>query len=118
MLEDAVDNRAQDVELHLVVGRVSDPHGPTAGVSAQMVELAFDRRIRVVDGIENLQVVSQPLGRHDATLWLEHVAQEREKVVGLGVKPERVELTKGEGGVANPGVSIVPVATAPEALGQ
>ena len=46
------------------------------------------------------------------------VGDEVEEVVGLPVEAERVEAPEHEGGVADPGVAVVPVALAARRLGQ
>ena len=53
-----------------------------------------------------------------ATRRFEDVAEESEEVIGLGVESERVQRAQREGGVANPGVAVVPVSRSTEILGQ
>jgi hypothetical protein len=40
---------------------------------------------------------------------LDHITEEGQEVVGLGVEGEGVQGPEGEGGVSNPGVAIVPI---------
>ena len=120
VLVDAVDDRSQDVELALArrralptrTGRL--PRSPERWSSSISVG-----ELGPVDRVEDLEgaspVVSAPSA---ARSGLEHVAEEGQEVVGLGVESEGVQRPEREGRVADPGVAIVPVATAPEVFGQ
>ncbi len=92
MLEDAVHDRAQDVELDLVVGGVADPNGPASAIAGEIIELGLGRLLVPVHRVEDLQARTYSLvALHDAALWLEHVAEEGEEVRSLGVKAQCVQ---------------------------
>ena len=56
VLEDAVDDGAEDVELVLVAGAVADPHGLAPDVAREVIELDLGLRVAAVHGVEHLEV--------------------------------------------------------------
>ena len=99
-----VQHGAPDVVLALVVGAVADAHRPGVVVTGQVVEFVFDEFALAADGVHHLQ------GMALAVVGAGHVGDEREEVVGLAVQSQGVEAPEREGGVAHPGVAVVPVA--------
>ena len=107
-----VGDRAEDVQLELVVGEVADPDRPGAGVPGQGVDDRLGAQFVTLHGVERVQPLGVPAGALDAAV---HPAQER---LGLG---ERAQVDQGPGGhrgVAEPAVPVVPVADAAELLRQ
>ena len=107
-----VGDRAEDVELELVVGEVADPHRPGAGVAGQGVDDRLGAEFVPLDGVERVQPLRVPAGAFDDAV---DPAQER---LGLA---QRAEVDQGAGGhrrVAQPAVAVVPVADAAELLRQ
>ncbi len=106
---DRVEVGAPHVVLVLVVGGVADPHRPRALVAGQPVERALVELGLAPDPVHDLEL---------ALLGLGHVGDEVEEVVRLPVEAEGVEAPEHEGGVADPGVAVVPVALPAGRLGQ
>ena len=108
-----VDQLAVDVELKLVRGAVPDPDGRGSLVALQVLEHLLLELGAAVDPVHDLER-AVPL-RPDLAEALAQPLHERRGLVGEAQPQERVER---EGGVADPGVAVVPVATAAELLGQ
>ena len=104
-----VEDRAPHVVLVLVVGAVADADRRGALVAGQVVERLLGQLVLAADAVHDLELRLLALG---------HVGHEVEEVVGLPVEPQRVEAPEHEGGVADPGVAVVPVALAARGLGQ
>ena len=109
---DQVGDRAEDVELELVVGEVADPDRPGAGVPGQGVDDRLGAQLVAVDGVERVQPLRVPAGALDAAV---HPAQQR---LGLLDGAEVDQRAGGHRRVAQPAVAVVPVADAAQLLGQ
>src|SRR6202035_5137653 len=91
--------RSPYVVLALVEGSVSDPDGTRPFVAREVVQdLLFELRFPS-DGVHDLEV---GVGADD-------IGKEAEEVVRLPVETQGVQTPEHEGGVANPGVAVVPV---------
>ena len=105
---DRVEEGAVDVVLALGGGAVSDPHRLSAPVAAQVVERRLGQLLLAADPVHDLKL---RIARADRL-------HEGHEVRRLVVEAERVEGPEGEGGVADPGVAVVPVADAAGRLGE
>ena len=110
---DRVDQLAVDVELELLGRAVSDPDGRRAGVALEVVEHGLLEVGPAVDAVHDLKRAVTAAGRLAEAVG--EPAHERLRLLGEAEPQERVE---GEGGVADPGVAVVPVALAAELLGK
>ena len=108
MQVDGVQDRAPYVVLLLRIGGIADPHRPRSLVTAEVVDRALSELALTADAVHNLQVL---FTRGD-------VCDEVEEIVGLARETKRVEAPEHEGAVADPGVSVVPVALAADRLRQ
>ena len=109
MEKDRIEHHAVDVVLTLVEGAVPDPHRPRALVAGKVVAGRLGEITAAVDPVHDLQ--RAVLGRLE-------IRNELDELVGLQVQVQPVQRLQGEGGVAHPGVAVVPVALAPRSLGQ
>ena len=107
-----VEHGAPDVVLALVVGAVADAHRTRSVVAGEVVQFVLDEFSLAADGVHHLQRLAL------AVVGTGDVGDEREEVVGLAVQSQRVQTPQREGGVAHPGVSVVPVAFAPRCFRQ
>ena len=105
---DRVQQGAVDVVLMLRVGRVPDPYRLRADVAVEMVEGALGQLLLAADPVHDLQVRVIDADALD----------EAHEVGCLVVEPEHVQAPEREGGVADPGVAVVPVALAAGRLRQ
>ncbi len=110
---DGVDQLAVDVELELVRGAVPDPDGRGALIALEVLEHLLLELRAAIDPVHDLEraVALRPV-------LAEALAQplpERRGLFGEAQPQERVERERG---VADPGVAVVPVATAAELLGE
>lgn len=72
-----------------------------------MVECRFLQYVFAPDPVHDLQgMMAVAVGA------LRDVEDGREEIVGLAIETQRVQTPQGEGGVADPGVSVVPIALA------
>ena len=110
---DGVDQLAVDVELKLRGGAVSDPHRGRALVALEVVEHLLGEVGAAVDAVHDLERAALAVVR-----LAEAVGEPREELLRLLGEPERQERVHREGGVAHPGVAVVPVALAADVLGQ
>ncbi|MEZ4297174.1 MAG: hypothetical protein R3B70_19570 [Polyangiaceae bacterium] len=101
-----VDERAGRVELDLVLRAVADAHGQGAPIALEVGEDPPSGSA-AVDRIHHLEAVLRSI-----------VADEVEEVARFGGEAEEVRGADGEGGVARPGVAIVPVAGVADPLGR
>src|SRR6266498_3823418 len=104
---------AVDVDLGLVPGAVADPHRAAVPPAGQVRQGAFGQVVFAADPEHDLQgggLVVQRAGRGGG-----EEGEEVGGLVGTGGDPERFH---GEARVADPGVAVVPVAFAADALGQ
>ena len=110
---DGVHQLAVDVELQLAVGGVADPHRARAAIALQVRQLLLDQIGPAVDAVHQLQgtvasgLVLVPAGGQPV--------HEPGRLLGEADPHQGVQ---GEGGVAHPGVAVVPVPHAADALGQ
>ena len=104
-----VQRRAVDVVLPLIECAVPDPHGTGAGVSREVVTRGLGQITTPVDPVHDLQ--------RSILVELE-VGDELHELVRLPVQVEEMKRLQGEGGVADPGVAVVPVALAARGLRQ
>src|SRR5690606_26580045 len=102
---------AVDVELELVVGAVSDAHRPRRHVAVKMVERALGEVLATVDAVHDLQL-ARPVALAIAFV---QPFRESDRLAAIAEIDER---RGGERGVAYPGVAVVPVALAANALRQ
>ena len=107
--QDGVQHRAEHVVLALVERPVADPHRSGTGVAGQVVAGGLGQVAPAVDAVHDLQ---RAVG-----VRLE-VGDELDELVGLPVEIQVVQRLQGEGGVAHPGVAVVPVALAAGRLRQ
>ena len=104
-----VEHPAVAVELVLAGGAVADPHGAAVGVAGPAVELGFGWSGPTVEGEQHREAGSgQAAG----------VEQPGEEGAGLLRLAGGEEGGDPDGGVAGPGVAVVPVAAAADPLGQ
>ena len=108
---DGVEDHPPDVVLVLVPGPVAHPHRPRVPPARQVVEGALGEVLASVDAVHDLQVEVAARPGHR----LEHEGEVLER---LPVEPEPVQRAQHEGGVADPGVAVVPVARPAGGLGQ
>ena len=106
-----VEQLAVDVELELAGGAVSDSHRGGAHVALEVRELELGKVRAAVDPVHQLQRAGGRSGRV-ARAHADEGA-ERLRLLREAEPEQRVE---GEGGVANPGVAVVPVPAAAELL--
>ena len=106
-----VDEAPIDVELELAVRIVADPDRARVEIAAQVIEGGLGEAVSPVDAVDHLQPAA-PLGLLTARLEPSH---EGARLFGEADAEEGVEC---EARVADPGVAVVPVAAAPDALGQ
>ncbi len=93
--------------------------GRLPDVAGEVVEGQLGLHCLAVDRVEHLEVAAGArVARAEVGRRLEDVAQEGEEVVGLGVESQRVQGAKGEGGVTDPRVAVVPVPASAGVLGQ
>ena len=110
---DGVDQLAVDVELELVGGAVSDPHGRRAPVALEVVEHLLGELGAAVDGVHDLE-----RARLVTDALAETVGQPVHEAGGLVGEAEPEQRVEGEGRVADPRVAVVPVAAAADLLRQ
>ena len=107
--QDAVQDGAVDVVLALVEGAVADPDRARAGVAREVVARGLGEVAAAVDPVHDL---------HRAVGVGLEVGDVLHELLGLPVEVEPVQRLQREGGVAHPGVPVVPVALAAGRLGQ
>src|SRR5947208_3619867 len=107
--EDGVEGGPVDVILALVVRPVADAYRTGAGVATQAVDDRLREIPATVDAVHDLE---------GAVLVGLEVGDELHELVGLPVEVQPVQGLKGEGGVPQPAVAIVPVAFSAGRLGQ
>ena len=106
-----VEEHAPHVVLVLVPGAVAHPHRLRVPPARQMVEGVLGQVLPTVDAVHDLQAeVAAPPGQR--------LDDEGEVLERLPVEPEPVQRAQHEGGVADPGVAVVPVARPAGRLGQ
>src|SRR5215208_4469642 len=103
-----VGEHPERVELELVRRAVADANRACAAEAIE-VELGLDQPPLAADAIGDPQVLDVTGGR---------ALDEAAEAVGLAVVSEVGEAAGGEGGVADPGVAVVPVPVAALSLGQ
>ena len=108
---DRIEQHAPDVVLVLVPGAVADPDRPGRTPPREVVEELLAEVLAAVDAVHDLQ--GEVTGLADQRL-----EEEREVLHRLPGETEAVERAQHERRVADPGVSIVPVALATRRLGQ
>ena len=106
-----VEEHPPHVVLVLVPRSVAYPHRPRVPPARQVVEGVLGQVLPTVDAVHDLQVevAAGPAHRLD---------HEGEVLERLPVEPEPVERSQHEGGIADPGVAIVPVARPTGCLGE
>ena len=105
----SVEHLSPDVELVLVRGPVADPYGRRALITGQPWQLVLGKAPRAVQPVHDLQVCRVSRDRPQEPF------APRASFVDEPAGQERLQR---EGRVSQPAVSIVPVATASEVLGQ
>ena len=111
---DAVQRLAVDVELQLVGGAVADPHRARAAVALPVVERLLDEVGGAVDAVHDVQRAAVAAG----ALPRPGPAASAPNAAASSVNPRPSSAYDREGGVADPGVAVVPVALAADLLGQ
>ncbi|GJE46333.1 hypothetical protein AEGHOMDF_5536 [Methylobacterium soli] len=108
-LIERVEHLAVDVELELLRGRVADAHGPRALVARQPVELDLGQQALARDAVEDVGLLGVA----------GHRPQEPVSPGARLLDEARIhQRQQREGRVAQPAEPVVPVAHAPELLGQ
>src|SRR5215212_1661157 len=100
---DSVHQLTVDVQLQLVVGTVADPDRPRAPVALQMLQSLLGEVAPPIYAVHELQRAVR-LRLVAAVL---EPAHERLSLLG---EPDAQETVEGEGGVTDPGVTVIPVA--------
>src|SRR4051812_24188964 len=100
---DRVEDRAVDVVLALIEGAVADSDRTGARVTTQMVEGRLGQVPSPIYAVHDLE--------RTVVVW-DQVGDELHELIGLPIQVQPVESLKGEGGVAHPGVAVIPVALA------
>src|SRR5881409_3479559 len=108
---DRVHQLAVDVELEVGGGRVADAHGRGAQVALEVRQRLLGEPVATVDPVHDLEGA---VGFELLAARLDP-AHEGRRLLGEAEAHEAVER---EGGVADPGVAIVPVPLAAELLGK
>src|SRR5207244_12385444 len=104
---------AVDVELELLVGCVADAHRTRAAITLQVVEGLLGEVVPAVDTIHELQgagTISRGL--------LPAILQPVPKPRGFLAEADADKTVDRESGIANPCVTIIPIALATDFLGQ
>ena len=109
---DSIHQFAVDVELKVAGGGVADADGAGAAVAVQMSEDLLGQVVPSVDTVHHVERAFVVLLLVGAGL------HEVGEGAGFGGIAEAHEGVHGEGGIANPGVAVVPVAHAADFLGQ
>ena len=107
---DGIEQLAIDVELQLVRGGVTDPHRARAAVALQVIERPLGDLTPPGDGVQRLERLR--VG------GLEASGQPPDERAGLLGHPEAGQGVQREGGVPDPGESVIPVAHSTDGLGQ
>src|SRR5215203_807794 len=110
---DGIHRLAVDVELQLIGRAVADPYRAGPAVALEVVENLFFEVRRAVDPVHDLQragALTRSLSNP-----VPEPAAEGGGLFGVAEPEQRVH---GEGGVADPGVSVVPVALAAHLFGE
>jgi len=107
--QDGVQHGAEHVVLALVERSVADPYRSGTRVTWQIIAGGLGQVAPAVDAVHDLQ---------RAVLVRLEVGDELDEFVGFPVQVEEVQGLQGEGGVAHPGVAVVPVALAAGRLRQ
>ena len=110
---DRVQQLAVDVELELVGGAVADPHRLGAGIALPVLQGLLLEVRGAVDPVHDLQ---RP--RRLTHLLGGTIVQPAPEGLGLLGEPEPEQGVNREGAVPDPGEAVVPVALAPDLLGQ
>ena len=110
---DRVQQLAVDVELELVGGAVADPHRLGAGIALPVVQ---DLLVQVRGAVDPVHDLQRP--RRLAHLLGGPVVQPAPEGLGLLGEPQPQQGMDREGAVPDPGEAVVPVALAPDLLGQ
>ena len=105
---DRVQQLAVDVELQLVVGAVADPHRTRAHVAVEVIEHLLGQVLLAVDAVHDLQA--------GVRLRCAVLGDEPEEALRLLLEAQAQERVDRERRVAHPGVAVVPVALAADAL--
>ena len=107
-----VEELAVDVELLLRPRAVADAHGARVAPAAQVRQRALGEVVLAADPEHDLQ---RRVAGEAAAGRAGHERDEVDGLVGAGADVQRLQ---GKAGVADPGVAVVPVALAADALGQ
>src|SRR5215469_5879470 len=99
------------IQLELIPRAVSDANGPRISVSAQVVEFHFERIRRTVRSVQDLQWAK-------VSFIIQSVVDPQLETGCFLYKAKAHHCVKCEGGVAEPGVAIIPVAAATNLFGQ
>ncbi len=106
---DAIEHLSENVQLLLLRRPVPDPYGTRIAIAAQVRQLLLGQVALAANAVHNLQVFAVCAG--------EALQPVREGAHLLGVTKcaERVER---EGGIAQPGIAVIPVAHPAQLFGE
>src|SRR5262245_9906923 len=108
---EGIEELPENIQLELAIGTVADSHGPGATIAVQVIEGLLREIVPAVDAVNDLQC-GAGINLSGTRLQPSH------EFVGFLRESDPEQPVQREGGVADPGVAIVPISAPAEQLWQ